>query len=123
MKKVLMSGAMSAALLVGCAHAGDYGRPGYSGYSGGSQGYSSQPYSGGYQPPYERGYEDRGYQDRGYQESRYQNSGYQGGNQCWQEPVRVIEKPGFFRSNIGLLAGGVAGGLIGGQIGHGTGRK
>src|SRR5688572_22167085 len=43
--------------------------------------------------------------------------------ECWQEPVRTVEQPGFLRNNIGLLLGGTAGALLGGQIGHGSGRK
>ena len=43
--------------------------------------------------------------------------------ECYQEEVRYIERPGFLQANTGLLLGGLAGGLLGGQIGHGSGRK
>jgi len=43
--------------------------------------------------------------------------------ECWQEEVRYVERPGFVESNVGLLVGGTLGALIGGEIGHGSGRK
>jgi uncharacterized protein YcfJ len=43
--------------------------------------------------------------------------------ECYDEQVHYLERPGFLHSNAGLLLGGVAGALLGGEIGHGSGRK
>jgi outer membrane lipoprotein SlyB len=58
---------------------------------------------------------------RSYSSNEYSASAPR--QECWQEPVRTVEQPGFLRNNIGLLLGGSAGALLGGQIGHGSGRK
>jgi uncharacterized protein YcfJ len=97
MKKVLLSCVLSAGL-VGAVQA--------NGYSYGSPGYSRS-----YSNEYSRSYSN----DYGSASAPRQ--------ECWQEPVRTVEQPGFLRNNIGLLLGGTAGALLGGQVGHGSGRK